>query len=85
MGYEHYRMLRVDIAFGVATITVGPAGSAGPINLLGRELFAELAAVGPAVAADDSIRAVVLQSDTQLLQRLLHGPPPAMMLHYLIS
>ena len=54
-----YTTLHVGIDDGVAVVTIDH----GPVNLFDRDLYAELARLGPALAVDPDVRAVVLQSD----------------------
>jgi enoyl-CoA hydratase/carnithine racemase len=51
--------LRVEVEAGVATATLANP----PLNLMTLPLFADLARFSAEVAADDSVRAVVLRSD----------------------
>jgi enoyl-CoA hydratase/carnithine racemase len=55
-GFEH---LNIEIEEGVAFATI----AAPPINVMTMTLFGDLARFGQQVAADDSVRAVVLRSD----------------------
>lgn len=57
MAYD-YQRLHVDIDRGVCFTTIDNP----PINLITRELFAELAAFSKEVAVDDDVRVVVLKS-----------------------
>ena len=56
--YSQFQLVKVDIRDRVAFATI----DAPPINVMTRELFAELAKFGAAVATDDSVGAVVLRS-----------------------
>lgn len=56
--YEGYSTLRVDCSAGTAWVTFDHP----PINLLDAAMIAELDRVGQEVAADDSVRVVVLKS-----------------------
>jgi len=57
--YTPFNLLNVEIQDGVAFATI----DAPPMNVMVRDLFAQLAKFGNAVAADDDVRAVVLRSD----------------------
>lgn len=57
MDYD-YPHIRVEIDAGVCVATIDHP----PINLMTMELFGELAAFSEAVAADDTVRVVVLRS-----------------------
>ena len=57
--YTAFNLLNVEIQDGVAFATI----DAPPMNVMVRDLFAQLAKFGNAVAADDDVRAVVLRSD----------------------
>lgn len=57
MAYD-YQRLHVEIDRGVCFATIDNP----PINLINRELFAELSAFSTEVAADDEVRVVVLKS-----------------------
>lgn len=73
--------LRIDIADGVATITIDHP----PINLFDLQLYPAMAAAAHQLAADDTVRVVVLRSatpgffiahfDVTLIQRLPTGLP----------
>jgi len=57
--YSAYPLLHTDLDDGVAFTTI----DAPPMNVMVRDLFAQLAKFGNAVAADDNVRCVVLRSD----------------------
>ena len=57
-AYSDYRCLRVQQAQGVARVTLDN----GPVNLLDKPLFKELLRLTDQLAADDSVRVVVLAS-----------------------
>ena len=57
--YTPFTLLHVEIEDGVAFATI----DAPPMNVMVRDLFAQLAKFGNAVAADDDVRCVVLRSD----------------------
>lgn len=57
-NYSDYRTLRVQLAQGVARVTLDN----GPINLLDKPLFKELLRLTDQLAADDRVRVVVLCS-----------------------
>lgn len=58
-NYTALRVDRDDVEPSVAIVTIDH----GSINLFDMDLYTQLARVGPQLAADDSVRAVVLQSD----------------------
>ena len=58
MPYDDFKTLRVALAAGVARVTLDN----GPVNLFDRTMFAELAALGSALAADEAVRVVILHS-----------------------
>ena len=58
-NYTALRVERDDVEPSVAIVTIDH----GSINLFDMDLYTQLARVGPQLAADDSVRAVVLQSD----------------------
>lgn len=58
MAYDDYELLHINSERGVATARV----DAPPINLMTLPLFAEIARFGAEVAADESVRVVVLKS-----------------------
>jgi len=57
--YSIYPLLHIDIDDGVAFATI----DAPPMNVMVRDLFAQLAKFANAVAADETVRCVVLRSD----------------------
>lgn len=57
-AYSDYRCLRVQQAQGVARVTLDN----GPVNLLDKPLFKELLRLTDQLAADDSVRVVLLAS-----------------------
>jgi enoyl-CoA hydratase/carnithine racemase len=58
MDYSDYKTLRVDLAQGIARVTLDN----GAINLLDKPLFKELLRLVDQLAADDAVRVVVLAS-----------------------
>lgn len=58
MDYSDYKALRVDLANGIARVTLDN----GAINLLDKPLFKELLRLVDQLAADDAVRVVVLAS-----------------------
>jgi enoyl-CoA hydratase/carnithine racemase len=58
MAYEEYEALRVDVAEGVARVTIDHP----PINLFDLALMLELDRLGTALAADEDVRVVVVDS-----------------------
>ena len=58
MNYADYKTLRVDLANGIARITLDN----GAINLLDKPMFKELLRLVDQLAADDAVRVVVLAS-----------------------
>jgi enoyl-CoA hydratase/carnithine racemase len=58
MSYDDYNAVRIDLAGGVATVTIDNA----PINLIDFPLFAELGRLGTQLAGDDEVRVVVIRS-----------------------
>lgn len=56
--YADYEALGVQVIGGIATVTIDN----GPINLFDIVLFPEMARLAEELAADDEVRAVVLQS-----------------------
>ena len=58
MNYADYKTLRVDLANGIARITLDN----GAINLLDKPMFKELLRLVDQLAADDTVRVVVLAS-----------------------
>lgn len=58
MNYADYKTLRVDLANGIARITLDN----GAINLLDKPMFKELLRLIDQLAADDAVRVVVLAS-----------------------
>jgi enoyl-CoA hydratase/carnithine racemase len=56
--YDAYTALRVELADGIATVTIDNP----PINLFDLTLYRELSELAPALGADDDVRVVVLQS-----------------------
>jgi enoyl-CoA hydratase/carnithine racemase len=77
-----YTALHLDVDGGVATVTIDN----GPINLFDVVLFPEMARLAGDLAADDGVRAVVLQSanpdffiahfDVSLILMIPTGTPP---------
>lgn len=75
-GYEWATALEVDIAGGVATVTIGHP----PINLFDAHLYPQMARLAGQLAGDDDVRVVVLRSanteffiahfDVSLIQRI---------------
>jgi len=57
-SYDELDLVNVTIANGIATTNI----SAPPINVMTRDLFAQLAKFGAKVAVDDDVRVVVLRS-----------------------
>lgn len=82
MSYDSFKSLRVALDAGVATVTIDH----GEINLFDLTLMGDLDRFGRMVEADDTVRAVVLQSanpkffiahaDVTLLQQLPASIPP---------
>jgi enoyl-CoA hydratase/carnithine racemase len=82
MAYDGYKSLRVDVARGVARLTIDH----GDINLFDMTLIVEMMRAGSELAADDKVRAVIVQSanphffiahaDLNLIQGLPATPPP---------
>jgi len=80
--YKAFDLLHVDIEDGVAFTTI----DAPPMNVMVRDLFAQLAKFGNAVADDDDVRCVVLRSadpdffiahfDVSLISTFPHDTPP---------
>ena len=58
MDYSDYRCLRVELAQGVARVTLAN----GEINLLDKPLFKEMIKLTEQLAADDQVRVVILRS-----------------------
>jgi enoyl-CoA hydratase/carnithine racemase len=58
-NYSPFNLLQVEIEDGVAFATI----DAPPMNVMVRDLFAQLAKFANAVAEDDNVRCVVLRSD----------------------
>src|SRR4051812_8283765 len=58
MSYDDYTAVRVGVEDGVATLTIDNP----PINLIDRTLHRDLVRVTDALARDDAVRAVVLES-----------------------
>lgn len=57
-GYEWATALRIDLAAGVATVTIDHP----PINLFDLPLYPEMARLAAQLAGDDDVRVVVLRS-----------------------
>jgi enoyl-CoA hydratase/carnithine racemase len=82
MAYEGYRCLRTKLDDGVAWVTIDHP----PINLFDAALIGDMLRIGEELAADASVRVVVLQSanpeffiahaDVSLIQKLPSTPPP---------
>jgi enoyl-CoA hydratase/carnithine racemase len=82
MAYDGYRCLRTKLEDGVAWVTIDHP----PINLFDAALIGDMLRIGEELAADTSVRVVVLQSanpeffiahaDVSLIQRLPTTPPP---------
>src|ERR1700716_3039873 len=58
MSYEDFNALRVGVEDGVATVTIDNP----PINLIDRSLHRDLVRVTAALAGDDDVHVVVLES-----------------------
>jgi enoyl-CoA hydratase/carnithine racemase len=58
MGYEGYECLRITVDRGVAWVTIDHP----PINLFDRPLLLDMHRFGKAVAGDDGVRVLVVQS-----------------------
>ena len=58
MSYAGFNTLRVDVADGIAQLTIDN----GEINLFDGQLFVEMSRVASELAADDDVRVVVLKS-----------------------
>lgn len=90
MRYEDYKLLRIRVERGVATVTIDNP----PINLLTMELAAELEKLAVQAAADDAIKVFVFDSanpeffiahfDVTVLSAMSEQPPlPVTQLHFL--
>ena len=75
MAYDDYTALRVDVAAGIATVTLDNP----PINLFDLTLYTEMARLADELAADDEARVVVLRlGQPGVLHRpLRRGADPA--------
>jgi len=81
MPYD-YQLLSVEVADGVATVTINHP----PINLFDLPLMDEIGCLGEELAADDNVRVIVFQSadpdffiahaDVELIQSLPTDTPP---------
>jgi enoyl-CoA hydratase/carnithine racemase len=58
MNYADYKTLRIDLAGGIARVTLDN----GPINLLDKPMYKELLQLVDQLAADDAVRVIVLAS-----------------------
>ena len=82
MEYANFSTLRVDVAGGIATVTIDH----GEINLMDLAMVGDLDRVGRQLERDDAVRVVVLQSanpeffvahaDIELITQLPATPPP---------
>ena len=82
MPYDNFKSLRIAVDRGVARLTIDH----GEINLFDRTLIVEMDRAGRELEADDSVRAIVIQSanphffiahaDLNLIQGLPATPPP---------
>ena len=82
MEYADFSTLRVDVAGGIATVTIDH----GEINLMDLAMVGDLDRVGRQLERDDAVRVVVLQSanpeffvahaDIELITQLPATPPP---------
>ena len=82
MDYANFSTLRVDVAGGIATVTIDH----GEINLMDLAMVGDLDRVGRQLERDDAVRVVVLQSanpeffvahaDIELITQLPATPPP---------
>ena len=80
MSYD-YQLLAVEVADGVATVTINHP----PINLFDLPLMDEIGRVGEELAADDAVKVIVFQSadpdffiahaDVELIQSLPTDTP----------
>ena len=87
MAYDDYTALRVDLAAGIATVTLDNP----PINLFDLTLYTEMARLADELAADDEARVVVLRSanpdffiahfDVELILQIPSGLPTPTELH----
>lgn len=82
MEYADFSTLRVDVAGGIATVTIDH----GEINLMDLAMVGDLDRVGRQLERDDAVRVVVLQSanpeffvahaDIEVITQLPSTPPP---------
>ena len=82
MEYTNCSTLRVDVAAGIATVTIDH----GEINLMDVAMIGDLDRVGRQLERDDAVRVVVLQSanpeffvahaDIEVISQLPATPPP---------
>ncbi|MES2260740.1 MAG: enoyl-CoA hydratase/isomerase family protein [Pseudomonadota bacterium] len=82
MDYNNFTALRVDIAAGVARVTIDH----GPINLMDMTLLGDLDRAGRQLEADPAVKVVILQSanpeffvahaDVTLIQQMPASVPP---------
>ena len=87
MAYDDYTALRVDVAAGIATVTLDNP----PINLFDLTLYTEMARLADELAVDNEARVVVLRSanpeffiahfDVELILQIPPGLPTPTELH----
>ena len=85
MDHSGYEALTVQVASGIATVTIDN----GAINLFDRVLYPEMARLAGDLAADDDVRVIVLCSanpgwfiahfDVELILRFPAGPAPTVL------